>query len=92
MVKDRRYTIIKNAILSGTLHNLEELIEIITPTTLKTDLGTHLDTLRNKLQHPELFKFEDAYKIAELVGVADKTIVDMIHKAYSEKKPKPKRK
>jgi len=92
MDKDSRYIIIKKLILSNQLKSLAELVEIITETTLKKDLKTHYNTLSKKLKAPELFTFADAYKIAALVEVDEKYIVDLVHAQYvAEKKGKRKR-
>lgn len=85
------YITAKNLLSGGFIKTLKELIAVIPPTHLAKDMRTGPDRLNSLLDNPELFMFQDAYKIADILGVERKVILDLIH-AQCEANQKGRRK
>lgn len=85
------YTIAKELILAGKLRSLEELTLIIKKTNLANDVGIGPKRLNRLLDNPGLFTIEDAYAIADLIGVSGKQMLDILNTEYLSKQ-KGKRK
>lgn len=82
MPKARGFNIAKKLILSGDIKNLTELFEVIDKTPLARSMKTSPDRLNKLIDNPALFLFQDAYNIAQLIGVDEKIIVDIIHNQH----------
>jgi len=92
MPKTRGLNIAKKLILSGDITNLTELFEVIDKTPLARSMKTSPDRLNKLIGNPALFLFQDAYNIAQLIGVDEKAIVDLVHNQYiADKKSRKKR-
>ena len=92
MTKDRRYSIAKKLILSGDLKTLQDLVEVVPKTVIAKDLGTHLQTFSKMLSQPDLFTFRTAYRIAALLDVDDKAVMEIIHAEHLQHKKTGKKK
>jgi plasmid maintenance system antidote protein VapI len=93
MINEPPFSTAKKLILSGDTKTLADLLEIIKKTTLAKAMGTGPQRFNRLIDNPKLFTFEDAYKIAELVGVDEKAVVDIIYAEYIlNKKGGPKKK
>jgi hypothetical protein len=79
------YIIAKELILAGKLRSLDELTLIIKKTNLANDVGIGPKRLNRLLDNPGLFTIEDAYKIATLIGVTGKQILDVLNAEYLSK-------
>lgn len=88
MPQDSQYITAKKLISGGYIKTLSELLDTIAPTRLAKDMGTHATRMTKILENPELFQFKDAYKIAALLEVDEKLIVDIIHNSWAQKKKK----
>lgn len=86
MTKDRRYSIAKKLILSGNLKTFQELIDVVPKTTVSKDLGMHQQTFSKMLARPELFTFQIAYRIAALLEVDEKEVLNIIHAQHLQNK------
>lgn len=76
------YNIAKELILAGKLRNLDELMLIIKKTNLAKDAKIGPKRLNRLLLNPGLFTIEDAHKIADLIGVNGKQILDVLDAEY----------
>jgi plasmid maintenance system antidote protein VapI len=79
MAKHKGYAIAKKLILSGDVKTFRELIDVVPKTAIAKDLGMHLQTFSKMLAQPQLFTFKVAYRIASLLDVDEKTVLDLIH-------------
>lgn len=79
MSNDSAYSTAKKLISGGYIKTLTELVDVVPKTRLARDMKTSPERFNNLLANPELFMFKDAYKIAELVGVDRKLILDLVH-------------
>lgn len=76
------YNIAKELILAGKLRNLDELMLIVKKTNLANDAHIGPKRLNRLLLNPGLFTIEDAHKIAALIGVTGKQILDVLDAEY----------
>lgn len=91
MAVNQRYSTAKKLIEGNSITNLSELFDIIDRTPLAKSIKTSPDRLNKLIDNPALFLFQDAYNIAQLIGVDEKAIVDIIHNQYlTDKKSKKK--
>ncbi len=44
--------------------------------------------MREQIDSPSLFTFQDAYAIAEVIGVDEKLIIDLVHNEWLSKRKK----
>lgn len=92
MSKDKRYGTVKNLISGGFIKTFREITDTLPKTVLAKDLGMHHQTLSKLLDNPEGFTFKDAFRIAALLGVDDKTVIDLVYnQCEADKKVKKKR-
>jgi hypothetical protein len=80
MVTDKRYTVVKKLILANALGSFSEIFDTLPKTVLARDLGMHHQTLTGYLANPLNFSFENAFDIADLIGVDPLAIVTLIGK------------
>jgi hypothetical protein len=78
MARDKRYNIVKKLIMTGSLHSFEEFLEVLPASVLTADLRMHNQTFAKQVQNPELFTYRTSIKIAALLEVEPKLIVDFI--------------
>lgn len=92
MTKDKRYKTVNNLISGGYIKTFRDILDTIPKSTIARDLGMHHQTFSKLLDHPDHFTFKDAFRIASLIGVDDKVIVDLIYSQCEvDKKTKRKR-
>jgi hypothetical protein len=92
MTKDKRYTLVKNQISGGYVKTFSEIFDIIPKTVVSIDLKIHNVRFNNLLNDVSRFELGDLYRIAALIDVDEKTILDLAHTQYlSEKKTKRKK-
>lgn len=79
MEKDVRYRTIKKLIQTGDITTLIEIFEkeIITKTKVRKDLGIHNERFNKLLSHPNKFLLDDLFRLAELLELDEKTVVDL---------------
>ena len=85
MPKDSRYRNAQKLILAGLIKNLADLLDAVSKTPLARDMHTAPSRLNKLINQPELFTFEDCYKIAAILEVDSDKIIDLIR---DETKPK----
>lgn len=86
------YNIAKELILAGKLKGLDELLLIIKKTNLANDARIGPKRLNRMLLNPGLFTLEDAHKIAALMGVTGKQVLDLLDAEYLAKQKSKKKK
>ena len=91
MAKDKRYNTVKNLITAGYIKSFSEILDTVPKTVVAHDLGMHHQTFAKLIKYPERFNFKDAIRIASLIEVDDRHIIDLIYNQYSiDKKRKRK--
>jgi hypothetical protein len=92
MTKDKRYTLVKNQISGGYVKTFREIFEIIPKTVVSKDLKIHNLRFGNMLNDMARFELGDLYRIAALIEVDEKIILDLAHAQYlADKKGKRKK-
>ena len=92
MAKDKRYTLVKNEISGGHVKTFREIFDIIPKTVVSKDLKIHNVRFNNLLNDVTRFELGDLYRIAALIDIDEKIILDLAHAQYlAEKKVKKKK-
>lgn len=79
MINEPPFSTAKKLISSGYIKNLSDLLETIRKTTLARAMKTSPERFNKLIENTELFLFKDAYTIAELIGVEEEQIIQLIH-------------
>jgi plasmid maintenance system antidote protein VapI len=90
MPKDSRYRNAQKLILAGLINNLADLLDAVSKTPLARDMHTAPSRLTKLINQPELFTFEDCYKIAAILEVDPDKIIDLIRDETRPKKGRRK--
>ncbi len=90
MPKDSRYRNAQKLILAGLIKNLSDLLDAIDKTPLARDIYTSPERFNKLILKPELFTFEDCFKIAVLLEVDEKKIVEIVYDSWKAKQ-KPRK-
>lgn len=92
MTKDKRYVLVKNQISGGFLKTFREIFDIIPKTVVSKDLKMHNVRFGNMLNDTTRFELGDLYRIAALIDVEEKVILDLAHAQYlADKKTRKKK-
>ena len=92
MTKDKRYTLVKNQISGGYIKTFREIFDIIPKTVVGKDLKSHNVRFGNMLNDTTLLELGDLYRIAALIDVDEKIILDLAHAQYlADKKTRKKK-
>jgi hypothetical protein len=83
MAKDKRYNTVKNLIAAGYIKSFSEILETVPKTVVAHDLGMHHQTFAKLIKCPEKFVFKDAFRIASLIEVDDRDIINLIYNQYT---------
>lgn len=86
MAKDKRYNTIKNLISGGYIKSFEEIFDTLPKSVLYKDLGMNSTRFTKLVKHVDLFILKDIFRIAALIGVEEKTMLDVIYNSHSKKK------
>lgn len=82
----------KNLISGGYIKTLREILDTLPKTVLAKDLGMHHQTFSKLIENPEGFTFKDTFRIAALIEVDDKAIIELVYnQCEAERKGKKKR-
>lgn len=65
---DTRYKEIYSQLQAGKIKTVADIFSIIPPTVAAEDTGINYRMLKKKIKSPELFSFEDTFKMADLIG------------------------
>ncbi|GGH59641.1 hypothetical protein GCM10011379_06640 [Filimonas zeae] len=79
MITEPPFSTAKKLIDSGHIQNIKDLLDTVPKTRLARAMKTAPERFNKLIENPPLFTFEDAYKIADLIGVDERTLVLIIH-------------
>lgn len=82
MVKDSRYTLVKDQISLGRLKTLRDIFGIIPKTVVSKDMRIHNQRFNDMLYDVSLFVLKELYELAALIEVDGKIILDLAHQQY----------
>jgi hypothetical protein len=91
MANEKRYTVVKNQILGGYLKTLREVFDIVPKTVVAKDMKIHNMRFADLIDNVQLFKLDEIYRLAALIGIDEKPLLDIVHAQYMQDK-KGKRK
>lgn len=79
MINEAPFSTAKKLIQTDNIKDLSELLETIPKTALANAMKTSPKRFNRLIENPRLFMFEDAYTIADLIGVGKEKILNIIH-------------
>ncbi len=79
MINEAPFSTAKKLILTDNIKNISELLETIPKTVLAKAMKTSPKRFNGLIENPQLFTFQDAYIIADLIGVSKEKILNIIH-------------
>lgn len=79
MINKPPFSTAKKLIQSDNIHDLTELLETVPKTNLANAMKTSPKRFNRLIENPRLFMFEDAYALAEVIGVDKVKILNIIH-------------
>jgi hypothetical protein len=88
MDKDRRYDIIEPLIVQGRIETFTDIFKYIPKTVVATDLGIHSNRFNELLVKVEKFRLEDLFRLARLVDISERQMLELIYKEYELSKGK----
>jgi hypothetical protein len=92
MTKDKRYTTVKNLISGGYIKTFREIFDTIPKSVVARDLGINNVRFSSLLNNIQKFIVKDLFRIAELLEVDEKAVLDLLYNQYiSEKKTRKKK-
>jgi hypothetical protein len=92
MAKDKRYNTVKKLITAGYVKYFSDILDTVPKTVVARDLGMHHQTFDKLMKYPDRFTLKNAFRIASLIDVDDKAILDLIYNQCIDKTPKRKTK
>ena|SRR5579872_5533061 len=90
MAKDSRYNTAQKLIVGGLMKNMTDFFEVVDPTPLARAIHTAPSRMAKLKTNPELFTFQDCYRIAALIEVEESKIIELVHEEWRQRK-KPKK-
>jgi hypothetical protein len=85
---ETNYLTAKSLINSGKIKTLSELIAIIDKTPFARLSKTTPERFNKMIEDPALFRMGDIYNMAQVIGVDDKLVVDLVHNEYVKRRKK----
>jgi hypothetical protein len=94
MANDIRYITIRDLISKGYINSLTEIFEkeLISRSRVARDLGLNPGRFTRNLQHSERFILKDLYALANIIGIENMTILQLVNKDYEANQKKSKKK
>ena len=92
MTKDKRYTTVKNLISGGYIKAFNEIFDTIPKSVVYIDLGMNSVRFNNLLDNVDFFVVKDLFRIAALIEIDEKVILDLMYNQYSLQKKTKKKK
>jgi hypothetical protein len=88
MPKDVRYNTVKKLIQTGDIKLFRDIFdkETIAKTTVRKDLGIHNQRFNKLLDHPNKFVLDDLFRLAELLELDEKSVVDLAINQWQHQK------
>jgi hypothetical protein len=90
MEKDKAYYTLKNLLESNKVEDLDLIVSLIGKTNLTKKIGIHYDTFRKRLKNPEDFSIKHIQRLANLIHVDPRLIVNLIFDTLEKKNKKAK--
>ena len=82
MVKDKRYITVGHLITDGRIKSFREIFDVLPKSVLAADLwmnNAHFEKLRNNIS---LFRLRDLFRIADLLEVDEKEVLNLIYNQH----------
>jgi plasmid maintenance system antidote protein VapI len=86
MINKPPFATAKKLIQSDNIGDITELLETIPKTTLANAMKTSPKRFNRLIENPRLFMFEDAYTLAEVIGVDTLKVLSIIHAECTKNK------
>lgn len=86
MTKDKRYTTVKNLISSGYINSFDEIFDTLPKTVVCKDLGMNGIRFNALMENVDNFILKDIFRIAALIDIDEKILLDLIYAQYRQKK------
>lgn len=81
-MKDKRYTIAKNLILTGHVKSFRDIFEIVPKSTVSRDLGMNYIRFFRLINNVNQFFLTDIFRIAALLEISNSEMVKIIYDQY----------
>ena len=89
-MKDKRYNTIKVLIETKNINQLSDIFDTLHKTVLAKDIGMNYGRFLRKSNSLELFDLKEIYKIADLIDVDRRLLLDIIDSQASKSYKKGK--
>lgn len=86
MTKDKRYNTVKNLISGGHIKTFSEIFDTLPKSVVYRDLGMNNTRFNALLADVQLFVLKDVFRIASLIGVDEKQILEILLQEYNNQK------
>lgn len=86
MEKEKAYKTLKRLLESGSIEDLDEIVNIVGKTNLTNTIGMHYDTFRKRLNNPEDFSIKHIQRLANLIQVDPRLVANLIFDSLDKKK------
>ncbi|HVU94833.1 MAG TPA: hypothetical protein VHE34_06390 [Puia sp.] len=83
---ENKYLTAKQLLLSGKIKTLSELLAIVDKTPFSRHAKTTPERFNKMIENPALFRMGDIYNMAQVIGVDDKLLVDLVHNEYVKRR------
>lgn len=80
--KHKNYHTVKLLIEGNQLKEFREIFDHLPKTTVNRDLGINYNRFTRLLKSVQGFKLEELYMLAHLIGIEEKTILELAHAQY----------
>jgi hypothetical protein len=90
MPKEDKYHLAKSLMEGGNIKTVRDLLAVLHKTVLSKDIKVTPVRFNKLIDNPQLFMFQDALAIAEVIGVDPKKIIDIITTEVLTRKRKRK--
>ena len=92
MVRDKRYTVVKNLIQSGHITLFSQIFDVVPKSVMYKDLGMNNARFTNLMENVELFVINDLFRIAALIDTDKMKVLEIIFNQYQvDNKKRPKK-
>lgn len=91
-MKDQRYKAIKSLIETKSIQSLKDIFTIIPITVVRNDLKVNYNTIRRRIDKPELLTLKDIILLADLFEVESFEVFKLAENDFKKQNRKPHRK
>ncbi len=82
MTKDKRYKTVKNLITDGHIKSFDEIFDTLPKSIVYKDLGMNNNRFNFLLENIDHFDLKDIFRIAALIEIDEKVLLDLTYKQY----------